>query len=334
MRKLIAPAAALLLAMPMGLDAQNVSYSLPQTSIAVEVEAVKESFFAGPYAKYARKYLGVDARQQDETTWQISSIRLKPLVEADQGAHYTVALPKGKGAEDIMLRLTAQGLVADGDGSLSGEGIWRFPGKASADFADKGISSNLTSESATLYQNVKRDDAYTKVSVQQSMVVEKSAESKAAETADLIFRLRKVRIQIVTGDTDASYNGEAMGSVLNELDKLEKEYMTLFLGYSDRQTQIQRLNIVPRKSEPVSVAFRVSDQDGVVSADNVTGKPYLLQIDAQEVIGQPVPDKVKDCIIYRVPAVCDVKITDGVNVLLQSRMPIYQFGAEQYYPVK
>lgn len=91
---------------------------------------------------------------------------------------------------------------------------------------------------------------------------------------------------------------------------------------------------MPRKSEPVSVAFRVSDQDGVVSADNVTGKPYLLQIDAQEVIGQPVPDKVKDCIIYRVPAVCDVKITDGVNVLLQSRMPIYQFGAEQYYPVK
>ena len=43
---------------PMG----TVSYSLPQTTITIEVEAVREYFYAGPYAKFAQKYLGVDAR--------------------------------------------------------------------------------------------------------------------------------------------------------------------------------------------------------------------------------------------------------------------------------
>ena len=36
-----------------------VTYSLPQTVLSLEVEAVRETFYAGPYAKYAEKYLGI-----------------------------------------------------------------------------------------------------------------------------------------------------------------------------------------------------------------------------------------------------------------------------------
>ena len=43
-------AAGLLLAVPALLEAQTVTYSLPQTTVTVEVDAVQESFFAGPYA--------------------------------------------------------------------------------------------------------------------------------------------------------------------------------------------------------------------------------------------------------------------------------------------
>ena len=34
----------------------TVSYALPQTTITIEVEAVREYFYAGPYAKYAQKH--------------------------------------------------------------------------------------------------------------------------------------------------------------------------------------------------------------------------------------------------------------------------------------
>jgi nitrate/nitrite-specific signal transduction histidine kinase len=58
------------------------------------------------------------------------------------------------------------------------------------DFSDKGISSNLTSESITLYRNDRKESACNKVSVQQNMIVEKSLEKKAAETAQMILDIR------------------------------------------------------------------------------------------------------------------------------------------------
>ena len=58
-----------LLAIPAMMQAQTavsdpqgaMIYSLPMTSVKLEIEASRESFYAGPYAKYAQKYLGIDA---------------------------------------------------------------------------------------------------------------------------------------------------------------------------------------------------------------------------------------------------------------------------------
>ena len=36
---------------------------------------------------------------------------------------------------------------------------------------------------------------------------------------------------------------------------------------------------------------------------------------------------------YRVPASCSIKLTDGVNVLLQSRVPVYQLGIESTFQI-
>jgi len=325
--------AAALLSLPFARAfAQGVTYALPQTSLSIDVEAVKESFYAGPYARYAQKYLGVEVRLADQTTYTLSSVKITPYIEADQRVRYSLNLPKGKGATEL-LQLSAQGLVSVSDGSFGEESSWRFTGKAEGDFSLKGVSPNLTSEPATLYQNVRQESAFSRIAVQQDMVVEKSAEAKAAEAAEMIFKLRKVRVQIVTGDTDASYSGAAMASALEELSRLEQEYMTLFVGYSEFQTQKQRFDIVPRGDELVSVAFRISDTDGLVGAEALGGKPYVLEIVPQPVLSNG-GEKVKNGIIYRIPAICTVKLTDGVNVLLQSRIPIYQLGSDQIYPVQ
>ena len=189
----------------------TVSYALPQTTITIEVEAVREYFYAGPYAKYAQKYLGVDARQADQTTCTLSTVRMTPYIEADQNFRYYVNPDK---ATQSFLSLTSQGLIAVNDGSFGESAEWRFTTQAGADFNGKGVSSNLTSEAATLYRGVKEDASYNRIAVQQNMVVQKSLEQRAKEAADMIFNLRQKRVQIVTGDTDATYSGEAMGAAL------------------------------------------------------------------------------------------------------------------------
>ena len=42
--------------------------------------------------------------------------------------------------------------------------------------------------------NDKKDDAYGKVSVQQNVIVAKTVETKAAETAEMILKLRRQRL--------------------------------------------------------------------------------------------------------------------------------------------
>lgn len=316
-----------------------LTYSLPSTTISLDVEAVQEKFYAGPYARYAEKYLGIKARQTDETTFQITQIRMVPLLEADQSRRYTVNVKKGT-IDATFLKLSASGLVSFSDANFGDESVWRFPTRTQGDFSDKGVSSNLTSEATTLYRNSKTESAYSRVAVQQSMVVEKSLEQKAAETAEMILRLRQQRLQIVTGDTDATYSGEAMGAAIEEITRLEKEYMTLFIGYSDFQQQQMRFDVIPQPGleSQMYVAFRLSDTAGLVPADNLSGKPIVMEIVpqafAEPQVSADILANAKEVeVYYRIPAICTVKLMDGANLLLQSRMPVYQLGKESSLPV-
>lgn len=342
--KLIAAFAAMTFALTAAAQKRSdpegfMTYSLPSTTIVLEVEAVQERFHVGPYAKYAEKYLGVRPRQKDETTFQITEIKMTPLVEADQSRRYTLNVKKGQ-IDGTFLKLSSVGLISFSDANFGDQAIWRFPMESKGDFSGKGVSSNLTSEAATLYHNDK-NSAYDRISVQQSMIVEKSLDHRAAEAAEMILKLRKQRLQIVTGDTDATYSGEAMGAAIDEMTRLEKEYMMLFIGYSEFQTQKMRFEVVPQAETPgqMYVAFRLSDTAGLLPADDLTGKPILMEIVPQTFAQTSVTeeevkhDKKEVLAYYRIPAICNVKLLDGAELLLQSRVPVYQLGRESSIPV-
>lgn len=337
MKKQIFAAALLLSAVSsFGAKAQStdpvgtLSYSLPQTTIVLDVEAQKHHFFAGPYAKFSQKYLGIDAKTEDEVTYEVVSVVLTPYLEADQSQRYLVT--PGKDGAPSFLQLSAQGLVSVADGNFGASSAWRFPKQATGDYSDKGVSSNLTSISTTLYKTVTNEDgSVEKVPVQQSVIVEKSLEDKAKEAAELIFDLREKRVQIVTGDTDATYSGEAMAAALAEISRLEKEYMSMFIGYSETQVQKMKFDVIPSADNKtqVYVAFRISDTDGLVASDNMSGKPYLLELVPQKVTApqnNAAPSKAAQVAYYRIPATCSVKLSDGMNILLQDRITVYQLG--------
>lgn len=335
-----------------------ITYSLPSTTIALEVEAVQEVFHAGPYAKYAEKFLGIVPRMKDETTVQLSEISVVPYVEADLARRYP--LVAGTTVASNLLKLTAAGLVTMTDAPFADESIWRFPVDVEPDFSGKGISSNLTSESAVLYKKDNKESAYNRVAVQQNMVVEKSLEQKAREAAATILDLRKQRLQIVTGDTDATYSGEAMGTAVAELTRLENEYMTLFTGYSDFQTQTMKFEIIPQadRQNQMYVAFRVSDKAGLLPPEEMNGRPVVMEIDVPQIAQvltpeqlaeqaaaekakakgkkapKPKPVKEVPSIYYRIPATCTVKIKEGTELLFQTRIPVYQLGQESSVPLK
>ncbi|MGN0191797.1 MAG: DUF4831 family protein [Candidatus Cryptobacteroides sp.] len=51
-----------------------------KVNIKITVSAVREKYYVGPYAKYAQKYLGVEARQTSSSATRIESVRMTSSV--------------------------------------------------------------------------------------------------------------------------------------------------------------------------------------------------------------------------------------------------------------
>ncbi len=318
-----------------------IIYSLPSTTISLKVTAQHESFVAGPYASYARKYLGVDARKNNEDVYVIESVEMLPYIEADPAVSVAVNIGSSKNASANFLNFCSQGLIITSDSYTGKPASWRLPSIADkSEFASSGFASNFASQSTTLYKSVKTAEGLERVPVQQTQVVEKSIEKKAEETANMIFRLRQKRIDIITGDTDATYSGEAMGAVLNEISRLESEYLSLFLGKSVTDSQTVVFDVIPSasNSKQMYIAFRLSDNQGLLPANNVSGRPVILELiaDGENIAPTPLNEAVaasKGKVVYRKPVTVVAKLVDGQKVIMQSRVPVYQLGKILTFPI-
>ena len=91
MKRTIIILATLLLPL-LGKAQGNVSYSMPQTVLVFNIEAQREQFYAGPYAQYAQKYLGVKAELEDHVSYSVTSVKMVPAVEADQSQRYSYVM--------------------------------------------------------------------------------------------------------------------------------------------------------------------------------------------------------------------------------------------------
>lgn len=324
--------AALAATLSVWASAQNVSYSLPRTTVAVEVDAVQEYCFAGPYAAYAKRLLGLDVPQQDAVTTRITEIRLQPLLETDPDTVYTVPA-KYKD----YLPLSAQGLVSFAAKEEAEDYLWRFRTPVKADYAGKVVIAGEKDESYYVYQSVKRhvtDSLATTMRVEQKRKVGKTVEEMAKEAADLILLARQERLNIAIGNTDASFSGEALGAALDELTRIEQEYLPLFTGVSQRVRLHGNFEVTPGASARTQryLAFVLSDEEGLVQAGD--GTPYYLQVVPATVPSEEAAkvsrfDARKPRLHYREPAVCTVRLLENTQPILETRMPLYQMGAQR-----
>ncbi|HPS24895.1 MAG TPA: DUF4831 family protein, partial [Bacteroidales bacterium] len=103
-----------------------VVYSLPRTCVRIVAQAQYTQFTAGPYARYARKFLGIDVPQENTTSYRLTHIEMTPMLEADPHQMY-VADVSSKNISPWFLQLTSQGLVMLADSRSGTETKWRFP---------------------------------------------------------------------------------------------------------------------------------------------------------------------------------------------------------------
>ena len=315
---------AAVMLLPLTLPAQEVSYALPSTSVTVKVEVRQETFFAGPYAQFAKRMLNMSVSDQDAITTEITRVELIPRVEADTDAWYTCDQESA-----ALLSLSAQGLVSMGNSQVPFS--WRFLPGLKADFTDKGLTVPEKEAVETVFREMPTDTGLVTIPVEHKILVEKTLEDKASDAADVILQVRKERLNIASGNTDASYSGESLRAALQELERIEAEYMALFRGYSVVRKQVCTFEVLPSRgvNHHRYLVFRLTE-DGPVT-EGVSGTPYYLELQPEGSLPeeeQTDKRKIKGGVRYRIPRVCKVTFSRDGHPLLQTRLPFYQLGVE------
>ena len=234
------------------------------TTFKVKLVVEYDEFEAGPYARYAQKFLGARASFVDRAEYRVVAADIA-LVESDE-----------------------HGFTADFE---------RYHGYSASE---------------------------SKISADRMSTSEKSVESAAREAAETIFKMRKARMEMITGEQGEGVFGGGLESALREIERLESEYLELF--YGRRVVKYETYTyILPVSAENRSMTLaRFSADSGVVAVDDLAGDVIFLNIVPSQ-MEYPASEE-KGSVAIRYANNAEVSLCLGNRVLCSRVMPVYEFG--------
>lgn len=292
----------------------GITYSLPKTQLIVDAEVTKVTCKAGPYYKYAEKYLGVkDAITEDKVYYELGKLSLVNKGIPDPDNTYIVEFKSGTVAPYAYL--TEDGLLCSINAEYTPE----------------------ESELETIKKNGQGPAKVTDASVfSEELLMAGSTARQAEVAAKQIYRIRESRLNILTGDADnLPPDGEAMKLVIQQLEEQEKALTNLFTGILTKETSHYEVSITPYDNLEKEVLFRFSNLMGIVDADDLGGVPVYMNLKATE--RAPVLDpkeaekkeKSLKGIVYNVSGKASIEISMNKKTLYKGDAQITQFGSRE-----
>lgn len=292
----------------------GITYSLPKTQLIVDTEVTKVTCKAGPYYKYAEKYLGVkDAVTEDKVYFELGKISLINKGVPDADNTYIVEFKSGTVAPYAYL--TEDGLLCSINAEYSPE------------------ESDLEAIKKTGQTPAKVTDASV---FSEELLMAGSTAKQAEVAAKQIYRIRESRMNILTGDADnLPPDGEAMKLVIQQLEEQEKALTNLFTGILTKETTHYEVSITPYDNLEKEVLFRFSKLMGIVDADDLGGIPVYMNLKATERAPLLEPkeaekkEKSLKGIVYNVPGKASIEISMNKKTLYKGEAQITQFGSRE-----
>lgn len=157
-----------------------------------------------------------------------------------------------------------------------------------------------------------------------------TADEAAREAANMVFLLRKSRLELITAQAGENVFGGGLEAALREIDKYEKANLELFFGKEIISTESKRFTIMPSGDKFTYVLSRFSEKEGLVPATDLSGEIVMLQIEPsgdtslKYVTEAGEKDKVQvDC---RVADFATCVLSYGTEPLTKSILPLFEYG--------
>lgn len=162
-----------------------------------------------------------------------------------------------------------------------------------------------------------------------------TAETAAELAADEIFKIRRIRREMISGDLGEGYFGAGLEAALARLDQDEQAYLELFVGRTIVTTESRRFNIAIDADLTRYIVCRYSPQLGIVDSSDLSAEPILLQITPsgkKSIVSPATGDK--SARVFRVADQSTCELFYGSKSLGSSVIPLFEFGYDVSYLIK
>lgn len=284
----------------------GITYSLPKTELNIVITARCTIEKPGPFYQYAERYLATkEIITINNETWQIDNIEIKTNAIADPNRTFQVAIDNRGIANNITY--THDNIIV-GVNLLSDK----------SDRSDKSDKSDKFNKTLSFDYSVLNEDALVSTSIP------KMAEMVARQ----IYRIRESRTALLTADLEQLPDGEALKTMLAQLDHKEAELLAFFIGKSTTYTVTKEYRITPDDDLKNYVIARISSTEGLTDASNVIGEPIYLNVKGtyyNAPLSDPKQEKAPKGFYYNVPGKAEILI-ESPELTTQTTLPIAQFG--------
>lgn len=296
---------------------RGLFYSLPRTVLQLDFVIEETQMMQGPYSDYVH-YIGAeDYVMEDETVYSIKEVRLNTRAEADPNATFFISMaPKKDNTANFCL--TPQGI-------LQGVGV-ECPKPVL-----EPVASCCKPEEPT---NAGFKYQYGSGSV-------RGADQMARSAADMINKIRDEKLKLVTGFQETAFNLDTYRQMYADLDAMENEYLSLFVGKKITKTIIKTVYVTPNKEVSTQSIAKFSPEEGLTVGMSGYGNVITVQTQSLQTtatMNAPSQSAVESLsldnkLFYRIPELANVRVSIGDQVLVESRETIAQLGVFMLAPL-
>ncbi len=305
-------------------------YHLPQTGMNIKFSTRIVKEYPGELARYAERFLGPcpiieEARQYQE----IVDVQVETITCSDKGqAYYLVqqqpkkskwqSKKKSVSANNIKLVCNEQGVIVSLGQEAQSQGFKPVPQPVHQQPQPRN------QQHPCITDRLPQGSYMT-----QEMKMANSSLKMAELAAKQIFSLRETRLALLQGEVEHfPQDGEAFRLYLQELNRMEQQYLELFIGRREESTAEYTLTFFAQKGEQRQLVCRFSSQEGIIDKDDLSGRPIycLIETESDSLVQTNTSDDTAPCLYYYQPRSSRVSLVDGTQQLWQQTMTLAQMG--------
>jgi hypothetical protein len=285
-------------------------YTLPNTALAIDVQARHTVRRAGPYYLYAKKQIGAaNAISSDDERWEVTGVTVRPFGVANDSATYKMQV---KATMPTYICVASDGML---------------------------LSVNTKAEEETLPQPAADTPALSLPTcteylqyVGEDFLSSQSSAMRAQMLAESLMEVREARLSLTRGTAETMpTDGRQLELMLNSLKDQEQTMVDAFCGVEGSETRTMRFEFLPDEDGRFVIA-RLSDFSGFVDPEDLSGAPITISVETIRQGEVPLDDKgqprqqPKDGVAYVIPGTAAITIAWEGKTLFSGEIDLAQAG--------